>query len=212
MKKSLIIGMLALAGTVASTFGQGAIKLDNYNSGGPYVTYGQAGIPANGVSGTAGVLGAGLGAGWTFGLYTVVGNATASVGADASHTADPATLGGGLLLGTGSGSTAPFFTSSFNTPGAAKASSTFIVPGTAAGGGDTITVMLVAYNGADYLSSGYRGHSTAFTLTTSAGNSPSPVLTGGSPSSFGVFIVPEPSVFALAGLGGAFLMLIRRKK
>ena len=211
MKKTLILGLLALTGTVASTFGQGAIKLDNYNTSGPNVTYGQAGIPANGVGGASGGVGSGLLAGWTFGLYEVVGNATGSIASDPSHTADPATLGGGLLLGTGSGSTAPFFTSSFNTAGQAKASSSFIVPGTAAGGGDTITVMLIAYNGATYASSGYRGHSTAFTMTTSAGNSPSPVLTG-SAGGFSVFPVPEPSIFALSGLGAAALMLIRRKK
>lgn len=211
MKKTLILSLLALSGTVASTFGQGAIKLDNYNTSGPIITYGQTGIPANGVSGTSGTVGAGLGAGWTFGLYEVVGNVTGSVAADPSHTADPSSLGGGLTVGTGSGSTGPFFTSSFNTAGEAKASSSFIVPGTAQGGGDTITVMLVAYNGADYLSSGFRGHSSAFTMTTSAGNSPSPVLTG-SAGGFSVFAVPEPSVFALASLGGAFLMLIRRKK
>lgn len=210
MKKSLIIGLLGLATSMATSFGQGVILLDNYNLGPGIVTYGQANEPANGVSGASGTVGTGLLAGWTMGLYYVVGNATGSVGADPSGTADPATLGGGLTLGSGGGSTAAFFTSS-GTPGQALGGAVFAVPGTAATGGDTVTFVLVAYNGASYANAGYRGHSAAFTRPLSANNSPAPNSTG-LPTSFGVFAVPEPSIFALSGLGAAALMLVRRKK
>lgn len=202
MKKSLILGMLGLAVIATPSFGQGFIALDNYDSTAhPLVTYGDAL--------TGGAAGAGVHAGWTVGLYIVQGNATGSIAADPTHTADPSTLGGGLVLGTGAGSTAAMFTSTFNTPGQFFTQNTFQASPAV---GDTITLEIVVYNGASYLNSGGRGHSAAFTMTTAAGNAPTPNFVGDTMPTFSVFSVPEPSVFALASLGGAFLMLIRRKK
>jgi PEP-CTERM motif len=216
MKKSLMLGLLALGVSAASTLAQSVIKLDNYNSAGPYVNYGEAGMPANGVSGASGAVGTGLQAGWTFGFYYALGNVTGTQGTDPNS--NPIGIPGtggfapGLTLASGSGSTAAFASSAFNNPGAAKAGSVFVIPGTSGNGAETITVMAVAYNGADYASSSYRGHSSEFTLTTSSSTSTSPTLVGSGMPAFSVFIVPEPSVFALAGLGAAGLMLIRRKK
>lgn len=202
MKKSLIIGMLGMAVLATQTYGQGFIALDNYDStASPLVTYGPN---------TGGTVGTGINtAGWTVGIYFAQGGVAGSVGADATGTADPSTLGGGLALASGPGSTAAIYTSTFNTPGKFFTPNTFQA---SAAVGSTITLEVVAYNGANYLSSGMRGHSTAFTMTTAAGNAPTPNFVGDSMPTFSVFVVPEPSVFALAGLGGAFLMMIRRKK
>src|SRR5665213_1867507 len=114
MKLSLIVGLLSVTCGAASSFGQGTIILDNYNSVGPFVTYGSPGIPANGVSGASGIVGLGVGSGllsgWTFGLYYALGDVRGSIGIDPTgfNFGDPSTFGGGLTLATGSGSTAPF--------------------------------------------------------------------------------------------------------
>lgn len=197
MKKSLIVGLLGLAVTAATSFGQGIITLDNYLSnggnGGPgFVTYG-ANVPANGVSGSVGTPGAGIGSGWTVGFYWVAGNQTANVNPDASNFGIPS--GGGLTLAAGSGSTAA--SNPFNTAGAYLGTGTFTTPGVATGG--TITVVLLGYatSAGSYANSlNYRGHSAAFTMTvadpTGAANK-----TGDFAPGFSVLAVPEPSVFAL---------------
>jgi hypothetical protein len=206
MKKTLIITVLGASLSTLSSYGQGLILLDNYNTGGPNVTFGV---------GSGGTVGAGLTAGWTMGLYYAVGNISGSIGADASGTAIPSDLGA-LVLGSGAGSTAAFSTSTFGTDGQALSGATFTVPGTLSAGGDTITVMLIAYNGATYADSTVRGHSSAFTMPTSAATSNSPNPVGSYMSAFSVYSVtpvPEPSTLALAGLGGfGMLMALRRKK
>jgi len=212
MKKSLILGLLGLAAAVAPCFGQGTVFLDNYFTGGPNINYGEAGVPANGQSGAAGVSGAGVNAaGWTMGLYYVVGTQVVPADPNPKPIGDPSVFGG-LTLGTGAGSTASIFAPPFSTAGEGFSSGFFAVPGTAIGGGTTITLEIVAYNGADYASSTFRGHSAAFTMAVSSSSSPSPNPTGSAMPSFSVYAVPEPSVFALSGLGAAALMLIRRKK
>jgi len=54
------------------------------------------------------------------------------------------------------------------------------------------------------------GFSAFFTLTPTVAPTPAPATTG--LQSFTVGIVPEPSTFALAGLGAAALLLFRRRK
>jgi hypothetical protein len=207
MKKSLIVGLLGLAASIAPSFGQGIIILDNYNTGGPNVVYG-AGVPINGQSGALGTVGGAVSsANWTVGLYWAAGNQVGSV-IPGSGTDIP--TGGGIALGTGTGSTAiiagPL---DFNTPGQFLAGSTFTTPGVAAGG--TITLEIVAYSGANYAASNYRGHSSVFTMTV-ADPTGAPNAVGTAMSGFSVLPVPEPSIFALSGLGAAALMLVRRKK
>lgn len=206
MKRSLVIAILGVACSAISSFGQGTILLDNYSTSGPNVTYGQSGIPADGQSGAPGIVGSGLQAGWTFGFYYALGNTTGSISPDGSGYADPSTLGGGLALATGTGSTAAFFTSSFGHAGEAQASSPYLVTGSV--GGDTITVMLVAYNGSSYTSSDIRGHSTAFTMTTGTSSA---TKVGSFMPGFAV-VVPEPSIFGLAGLGAFALLRWQRRK
>ncbi len=78
MKKSLLIGLLSLAASAATTFGQSAILMDSYNTTGPYITYG-ASVPQNGVSGALGtpsgkIVGNSTGTSpWSAGLVFCVG-------------------------------------------------------------------------------------------------------------------------------------------
>ena len=203
MKKKLSLAILGM--TAVSSFGQGVIKLDNYNTSGPYVTYG---------AGTDGGLGVGLGASYTMGLYywNALGDFTGSTSIDPTGFADPATLGD-YLLGTGPGSTAQFETSAFGTRGAACAASAWEVPiAPSPTGGATITIMIVAYEGSSYASAPYRAHSAPFTLVTSDSSSTSAVAIGTAMPGWGIYPVPEPSTLALAGLiGGAWLFFHRHR-
>jgi hypothetical protein len=209
MKKSLIIGLVSLVTAVASSYGQGFINLDNYNQTGGIITYG-ANVPANGVSGSFGTVGTGLVSGWTVGVYWALGDITGSLNDPAGN----GTPSGLLTLGTGVGSTAVMYDSSFGTPGQFLASDTFQVPGSTAG--SVVTLELVCFSGSSYDTAAYRGHSTPFTLTTAAGTATTPAGVGPAFSTFAVTPVtpvPEPSTLALAGLGGfGMLMALRRKK
>ena len=211
MKKSLIIGLVSFASAIAS-LGQGTVDMDNYNyTPFPIVTYGSAGIPRDGVSGTFGTDGGGLQVGWTAGLYYAVGDVTASVAADPTGYADPSALGGGLILGSGPGSTVPLFASS-GLPGYFVPNALFSVPNTSAAGGDTVTLMVIAYNSnsGSYANANWRGHSAAFTMTTSSSSPIAPRGVGATMPPFSVFAVPEPSVFALGALGALALLRLRR--
>src|SRR6185437_4470013 len=195
MKKSLLVGLISLTVTVVPSFGQGIITLDNYlsNSG-------------NGGPGFIIYNGTGIQAGWTVGFYWAAGNQLASVTPDPTGIGIPS--GGGLVLATGTGSTAASYP--FNTPGTYLAAATYTTAGVATGG--IITMELIAY---DTPSGGYnlatlRGHSAPFTMTV-ADPTGAPTKTGDFAPSLTI-PVPEPSIFALSGLGAAALMLIRRKK
>src|ERR1700722_16757591 len=91
MKKSLIIGIVGLAASAATTFGQGQISLSNYSTSltGALqnVTYG---------AGSGGTVGTGvlLSGGFTAAFYieSVTGNNAASFNADGTGFADPASL------------------------------------------------------------------------------------------------------------------------
>jgi len=155
--------------------------------------------------------------GFTAGLYfvNVAGNNVASFAADPTGNSAIASLysgPGAVVVGSGGGSSGGIASASdvFGAAGKYAPATTFN-PGL--GAGATITLMVVAYNGASYQNATIRGHSTAFTMTTSVGtafaaNSGDFETDGG----FSVTPVPEPSVLALSGLGAAALMAIRRKK
>lgn len=201
--------------SVSTSFGT-IIFLDNYlsnnGSGGPLVTYLSTGIPANGVSlgGGQGTPGTGLSAGWTAGFYWAAGDQLANIFSDPTGQSTPS--GGGLALATGPGSTASFYTSSFNTPGEFLATAAYVVPGVATGG--TITMEVIAYNtsAGSYANANYRGHSAPFLMTVSDPTSNNPNKIGDFMPAFGIS-VPEPSIFTLAGLGGvAWVVSSRRKR
>jgi len=189
---------MALAAT--SAHAQGKIALDNYSvPPANQVLYGQAGL--GGAAGSP-VLN---NSGWTIGFYYALGDVTANVAGDPSHVADPGTLGGGLAFATG----APGDLTAINAGnGYFVATGDGVINGWTSG---SITVEIVAYNGGDYNSSPARGHSSAFTMTPAGTGTPTPAVASVMPG-FSVFSVPEPSTFALAGLGAAALLAFRRKK
>jgi len=210
MKKKLVLSILGMA--ALSSFGQGVIRLDTYNTYGPYVTYG---------AGSDGALGTGLSSAYTMGIYywNALGNFVGSTAADPTRDpfiagsfgyADPTTLGN-YVLGTGLGSTAVFGFG--GTPGAAYSGFDWavpIVPGPT--GGATITLIIVAYEGASYDTAIYRSHSAPFTIVTSDASSPDPVKTGSAMPWCGVFPVPEPSTFAFVLLGGGAWLCYRCRR
>jgi hypothetical protein len=209
MKKSLLLGLLGLTTCVVTLRGQGFIALDNYDSTAqPLITYG-SGIPANGISGAFGTIGAGItGAAWNVGMYFAAGDVTGSIFSDPTGFADPSALGGGLALATGSGSTTTFFTGAL----AGQFAATANFQATAqANGLTTVTVMVIAYGGPSYVSATYRSHSAPFTIGTLPGTS-FPNNVGDFMSPFSVNLIPEPSTFALAGMSSlAFLIFGRRR-
>jgi len=147
---------------------------------------------------------------WTVGFYYALGDVTGNIANDPGGMSDPGTLGGGLILASGApGDTTSFWeaglTGVFDPPG-----NDAVINGYTSG---LITVELVAYNGNSYTSSAMRGHSAAFTMTPVPSNSSSlgPVV-GNYMSSFAVNIVPEPSIFAFAGIGSALFLFFRCKK
>ena len=209
MKKSLLLGMFSLVAGAATSFGQGYIALDNYASNGSatgpgFVNYGAA-VRVNGISGTLGTVGTGLGTGWTAGLYFVVGTPVIS---------DPAGSGmpnAGLGLASGPGSTVAFYDTSFSTVGTFSPGLPLNI---SASGTPTITAEVVAYDtaGGSYLNAQFRGHSAPFNMPSVGSLATAKPLVGDYFTTFQVLPVPEPSTLALAGLGGLSLLLMRRKK
>jgi hypothetical protein len=210
MKKTVLLGIVALGAAAVSAYGQGYVTLDNYNSGAfltDPVTYG-ANVPANGISGP---LGSGpLNSAWTVGLYYVGGNTGLS---EAAGSGIP---NASLAVGTGIGSTVQVAGSgAFGTPGAYNSVPAFNSGSTL---NTQITLEIVVWDSADssYATAHYRGHSMAFAMPTVGATSGSPSYTGAANVSaitvVPVSVIPEPATMALGGLGLASLLLFRRKQ
>lgn len=94
------------------------------------------------------------------------------------------------------------------------------IPGTAAAGGQLITVQVRAWrlsDGATWLAAsqaagGQFGSGNLIQVTTGGGTTPPPFMVGLTPFNLTGTIIPEPSTFVLAGLGVASLLLFRRRK
>lgn len=215
MKKILVSAILGLA-AIASVQAQSSIRLYSYGTSSDATPAGPThtgnivyGAGSQGPIGTA----VQLAHGYTVGVYYALGDVTAAAnssigGATTQAGANAGSLAAsGLTLATGIGATAILGTDGNgiydNVPG-------YVIPG--ASGDQVVTLVLVAYNGASYETSALtgRGHSAAFTMT--ALSSPAfPLLTGNFAGGFAV-TAPEPSTFALAGLGLASLLIFRRRK
>jgi len=199
MKKVLVAAILGLA-AVASVKAQGQIQLYNYSQPATKITYG---------TGSGGTIGTGLlnGTGattWTVGYYYAAAGTTSASSVNTAMTGDN---GNGLvpLLTLGSltqGLTGSAYPGIFGT---ASASGTATLPFTGAA-----TIVIVAYNGSTYAGSSIRGHSAAFQMNTTTIPA-TPLDVGTAMSTFSVSLIPEPSTFALAGLGLASLLIFRRR-
>jgi hypothetical protein len=193
MKKSLLIAVLGLTASVASSFGQGFIAFSSYSAN-------------NNAGATTSLFGGGLvPAGYTASLYYFIGTV-----------ADPVNnANANSISSLPTGLTALATTSQF-LDGAAQgyfSGGIVTIPGYASG---PVTFEVVAYNGSDYASSAIRGRSGSFTMNSIAtAGLPVPFLgdNGQSMPNFFVAPVPEPTTLALAGLGGlASLVAFRRKQ
>jgi len=85
---------------------------------------------------------------------------------------------------------------------------TVTIPGYTSG---AVSFIVEAYHGSSYAVADWKGQSASFIVPSLAtGLTPPEFFPAGSLQPF--FLIPEPSVFALAGLGGAALMAFLRKK
>ena len=200
MKKVLVAAILGLA-AVTSVKAQGSIVLYNYATG-KQVLYG---------IGSGGTVGQPVSTpGFNVGFYWVNGASAAAINSglagDTAANGDLSILAPTLSVFAGANGTT---TTDSGFPGYFSANSSSANLGVA--GGSTVTIVLVAYNGANYASSNIRGHSAAFQMTAQALPATAADVGTGAWTSFQVSLVPEPSTFALAGLGLAGLLIFRRR-
>jgi len=202
MKRKLaaaILGIAASVSMVASSHAQGVVAFNNYD--------GTTFAPINYGPGSNGTVGQGVNNTYTAGLWYFLGTTTLTAGNGQD------TLPAGWELAA--------VTQQINSGATAGAAGAGLFVGPAANIADyvsgPITFAVTAYNGATYNTAPVagpwnRGHSSGFTLS-SISVPPSPAGSFGPGFvNFVVVPVPEPSIFALSGLGAAALMLIRRKK
>lgn len=188
MKKALLASILGVVASVATTFGQGQVYFNNYANNG------YAGAPVKYGANSGGTIDSSVAGGFNSQLAYVFGTVADVAGND--------DISGFTLLGTilpnlgGTG-----------LPGM-TAGPIVTIPGYLSG---PITFQWLAFNGADYAGSDVRGHSAAFTLPSIATGQTLPGYLDGM-ASFAVSQVPEPSTFALAGLGSAAMLIFRRRK
>ena len=197
MKRKIIASLLGFGGSialVASSHGQGTVFFLNYATDvNAPVTFGSAGtVGANSVT-----AGEAVGSEFTAALlYSLNGGSTftlldqASAGAGGSYPTPFLSTDGNSANGAGY----------FNGP-------IVTIPGYTSG---PISFMVQAYHGSSYANADWKGQSASFTLPSIATGTTQTGDLVGMPGF--VVNVPEPSIFALAGLGAAGLMAFRRKK
>ena len=197
MKKSVIIAVLGVAASVATSYGQGYIAFDTYGSSpASYVfNFGTTTPVADGVYNAV--------------LYYALGTVSdpVTMSSASSVTSDPTGLQAfsGATSGGSSVVSIDFGNGSIQGPG--------LIIGNYVSG--PITFEIVAYNGSTYDTSSSRGRSGSFTMTSINNNTVYSYFgDNGTPSpNFVVASVPEPTTLALAGLGGlASLVAFRRKQ
>jgi hypothetical protein len=212
MKRNVIAAVLGAAGLVglaASSYGQGQINFDTYASTGYYpVTYGAAAQTALGVGAGAGVnvdaeLGYFVGALSSGTVFTLIPSTITALN---PISAVPSS-GGPALTGYIVGGTVAGGIPGVTTAGAPVSFEilAWVASGPGAAGG--------TYNSVGGYSGSFKWQDT-FSLANIGGSSPSghfQDLTGNAVLNL-VVPVPEPTTLALAGLGGAALLALRRKK
>lgn len=190
MKKIILATILVLNLATPATHAQGYVQLYNYGYPASFITYTPGGAPVTG--------------GFTVGFYYGVGDMVA-----AQNAAMAGDGGRGLIwnltLATGASAMAPLGTVD---AGCYELTTSFGIPGITINN-TTVTLVVVAYNGADYGSSIIRAHSQAFSMPARVMPYSSLPIGAFAP---GFALIPEPSIFALTGLGLAGLLFFRRPK
>ena len=223
MKKSLILSILGLAATAASTQAQGNIAFNTYvanNTNGIITTYGSGGNAGVGINNTfTGIL--------LWSTAAVAPGPGASSGTITQLGSDPFSSGlGGAATGPFAGwniGTSGIFASGAATAGYVIAPDLNLTSTQLGGANAHLTLFfeIVAYSGSSYASTvgQWAGQSAAFTGTLVQGNVSTDANQINNMTPFSVYNitsaapVPEPSTLALAGLGGfGMLMAMRRKK
>jgi hypothetical protein len=202
MKRSIVasaLGIIASIAMVSKTQAQGFVVFANYASGGALtapVTYTGA---ANGGLTSGEAVGTGFTASLLYSYGANLGTTYTDAGAPASFLAASGDVANGAGL---FGSTA----------------NSVSIPGYTSG---AVDFMVQVYNGSSYANSAIRGQSGVVSLSvlaTAANLLPTGSLMSDNANAtapltaFTVATVPEPTVFALASLGAAAFMMIRRKK
>jgi hypothetical protein len=202
MKKALIAAILGAALNVTSSYAQGYIIMENYKLVGG-VTPVVSGVTYGAGSGSLSGKYVGAASGWKADLlYSLNGGATYSLAAGSQTPFFPGSQDGGTPTTDGAGT---FLGGTVTIPGYTSGSLWFIVE---------------AYTGAGFgqgLGS-YNALSAPFLINSLNTNPALPSgdllqLVGTTATGLQPFtLIPEPSVFALAGLGAAGLMAFRRKR
>jgi hypothetical protein len=202
MKKALVAAILGIALNITASHGQGYIIMQNYKLvGGTTPVYSGITYGTSGGAKTGQFVGAASGFKVDL-LFSLDGGTTFNLAAGSQTPIFGTSADGGTPTTDGAGS---FLGPTVTIPGYTSGNATFEVR---------------AFNGASYGAAGsYNGISAPFTI---AGLNTNPALPSGDLLNLNgttvqglqpfVVNIPEPSIFALAGLGAAGLMAFRRKK
>jgi hypothetical protein len=203
MKKLLTVALLA--GAAQLSFGQGTV---NFGSGvsaaNKIATNSVAGGPSTGYIGTAANS-------YYFGLFVAPSTVTTLSTMDPTQGGFTFTGSVGANTGVGTGfwaGTSPATINGFATASTAS----FVVVGWSANYGTTWAAAIAAF---DSGTAGFWGVSGVAQAQLGGGITPAGTIFGNGPTQvhgFTVGAVPEPTTFALAGLGAAALMIFRRRK
>ena len=214
MKKIIVASILGLAGSLATTYGQGIILFNNYaTTSYQPVVYG-AGVTGHTAGSNVNNAGATISLLYALGTYSSVSSFLAAATTVATTTIDTTANAGGNFMGNpvvGTGGPGGYYDDS--TPATlagwtTTSTATFLVEGSLLNGTQQLSGTGSLWT--EVVDPGYG------TTLTGYGIVPSTSVAGffaNGPSSLVLAPVPEPTTLALAGLGGlASLVALRRKQ
>jgi len=184
MKRTLIASILGIAASVVSSYGNGFIWFNTYvvnNYHGAPVTYYPGSSPVSGL--------------WNVQMAYYVGTGITDPSSSNSLLSNW-NLDGAVVNTT------------FFDKGYVAVSPSYSIPAYPSTGGVPVELEMLVFNGVSYAGSTIRAHSAAFTLPSIAVGVELPTTMNGL---VGFSLIPEPSTFALAGLGAAGWLSFRRR-